>query len=126
MKAAKSWNIWIVLIAAACLLSGCHRSPAARKTKFARSGSEYFQQGKYREAAIQYENAIQIDPYFADAHYQLAQCLLKLKDWSGAYGELSRTVEIDPTNWNAQLDLGGLLVAGGRIPEAREHAETVL
>jgi tetratricopeptide (TPR) repeat protein len=39
---------------------------------------------------------------------------------------LLRTVDIDPDNKRAHLDLAGLLLAGGKREQAREHAQAVL
>ncbi len=44
--------------------------------------------GQYREAEIQFENAIQVDTRFPDAHYRLAQVAMKLEQWPTAYQEL--------------------------------------
>src|ERR1700689_5333301 len=69
----------------ACLLltaffSGCPHDPNVRKQKYFDSGEKYFAEGKYHEAAIQFLNAPQIDPRFAQAHYELGQTYLKLGD----------------------------------------------
>jgi Tfp pilus assembly protein PilF len=74
----------------ATLFTGCSRDPEVRKQKYFESGSRYFDKGKYREAAIQYSNALQVDSRFAQAHYQLGQTYLKLHDWNRAFQELSR------------------------------------
>src|SRR6185437_4736907 len=58
------------------LLGGCKRDPQVAKQKYFDRGSSYFQSGKYREAAIEFQNAIQMDPRFEAAHYQLAQCFI--------------------------------------------------
>src|SRR5580700_4890175 len=86
----------ISLLTVACLLAGCSRNPEVRKKKFLEKGNAYFDKGQYREANLEYQNAIQVDPRFADAHYRLAQTLMKQGDWSHAYQELSRTVEYEP------------------------------
>jgi Tfp pilus assembly protein PilF len=54
------------------LLCSCARDPNVRKEKYFQSGQRYFEQGKYREAVIEFGNAIKIDPNFAQAHHQLA------------------------------------------------------
>ncbi|HET9306893.1 MAG TPA: tetratricopeptide repeat protein [Candidatus Sulfotelmatobacter sp.] len=92
------------------LFAACTRDPNVRKQKYFDSGDKYFAQGKYREAVIQYSNAIQIDPRFAQAHYQLSQAYLKMGDSQRAYPELSRTVELAPDNYRARTDLANLLV----------------
>jgi hypothetical protein len=43
------------------MFTGCSRDPNVRKQKYLESGERYYEKGKYREAAIQYENAIQVD-----------------------------------------------------------------
>ena len=117
---------WWALILGASFLAGCARDPQVAKRKHLDRGDSYFQAGKYREAAIEYQNALQIDPRFAQAHYELAQCHLKLANWQQAYQELMRTVSLQPENSKAQLNLGSLFLAGGRFLDARFRAETVL
>jgi len=93
-----------------------------RKQKFLESGDRYFSQGKYREAAIQYSNALQIDSRFARAHYQLGQTYLKLGDGSRAFQELSRSVDLAPDNYRAHIDLANLLVTA-RNPDGSPNAD---
>src|SRR5262252_7662267 len=110
MKSRSAFRFSFILAIVAGMLSGCSRDPNVRKQKYFASGQQYFQQGKYREAAIQYSNAIQVDPRFADAHYQLGQTYIKLQQWVRAYQELSQTLEINPDNFQAQADLTNLLI----------------
>src|SRR5215470_19045854 len=80
----------------ALAFTGCTSDPNVRKQKYLESGQRYFDKGKYREAAIQFSNAVQVDSRFTEAHYQLAQTYLKLQEWTRAYQELSRTLELEP------------------------------
>src|ERR1700736_2319365 len=109
-----------------CLLTGCFRDPNARKQKYLDSGTRYFQQGKYPEAAIQFGNVLQIDKNFAAAHYQLARCFLRQSLFSNAFRELSIVVDLEPKNWQAQLDLANLLFEGRRFLDARDRATLIL
>src|ERR1700678_1945101 len=95
----------------AALLTGCTRDPNVKKQKFLESGNRYRDQGKYREAAIQYLNAVQVDPRFAAAHYELSQACLKLKDFNCAFEHLRRTTDLTPDNYEAQSQLANLLVS---------------
>ena len=85
----------------------------------------YFGKGKYREAAIEFQNVVKIDPKYADAHYQLAHCYMKLGMWAATYSELNRTVSLTPRNWKAQNRVGECAVchpafwAGGRKGKPR-------
>ena len=103
-------NLFMICCVVAALLSACSRDPNVRKQRYFDSGEKYFAETKYREAAIQYSNAIQIDSRFAQAHYQLGQSYLKLGDRNRAFPELSRTVELAPDNYRAHTDLANLLL----------------
>jgi tetratricopeptide (TPR) repeat protein len=100
----------IVACSLVAILTACNRDPNVRKQKYLESGNKYFAEGKYREAEIQYRNAIQLDSRFAQAHFQLSQTYLRLGDSNRAFGELGRTVELDPANYRAHTDLANLLV----------------
>src|ERR1051326_8001319 len=65
--------------------SACSRDPNLRKQKYFQSGRNYFEKGKYREASIEFVNAIKIDPRYAEAHHQLAETYLKLQQPQSAY-----------------------------------------
>ena len=54
--------------------------PTCASRNILESGNRYRDEGKLPEAAIQYQNAIQLDPRFAEAHYQLAETYLKIDD----------------------------------------------
>ncbi len=131
MRHGRLFRLVLTLGWIAILWSGCTRDPNARKQKYFESGQHYFEKGKYREAAIQFQNAIQIDNRFGDAHYQLSQAYLKLNEWSNAFIELDRTVQLQPENYPARLDMANLLIAGSqedrsRLSQAQEQIDTVL
>ncbi len=116
----------VVLFVSLTLLSGCFRDPNVRKHKYLESGERYAAQGKDREASIQYWNALKIDKNFADAHYALAQTYLHMGAIGSAYGELQKTVALQPTNYKARIDLGNMLLGGGKIDDAQAQANAVL
>src|ERR1700687_6456345 len=113
-------------VAAICLLAaltGCSRDPNVRKQKYLESGQRYFDKGQYREAEIQFENAIQVDSRFADAHYKLALAAMKLQQWPTAYQELCATVQLQPDQYAAHLDMANLLIMGRQFNDAKEHLD---
>jgi tetratricopeptide (TPR) repeat protein len=127
-KVMKRSAIGLLLFATllSVFITSCSRNPNIRKQKYLESGKKYYEKAKYREAAIQFSNALQVDPRFADAHYQLAQTYLKMGSYPAAYQELRRTVDLQPDNTRAQLDIGNLLLAGRQFDEAEKHAQGVL
>ena len=116
-------HLLLVCSLAATLFTGCSRDPNVRKQKYFESGERYFARGKYREAAIQFSNAVQVDPRFAQAHYQLAETYLKLRDFNRAYQELSRAVELAPDNYPAHVDLANLLISARDLKQAQTHLD---
>jgi tetratricopeptide (TPR) repeat protein len=120
--------VFLLLVAASivCFSTACTRDPKVRKQKYMDSGNGYMKQDKYREAVIEYANAVKIDPTDANAHYLLAQAYIKAQIWNGAFAELMRAVEIQPGMLTAQLDLGNLYLAGRKNTEARQKAQFVL
>ena len=120
-------SLWVVMLfVAVALLAGCHGDPNVRKQKYLESGKRYSAESKYKEAAIQFQNALKIDKNYPDAHYELAQAYVHLGQFSAAYGELARTVALQPTNYKARIDLGNLLLAGGKIDDAQAQANAVI
>lgn len=114
-----------LLLAITTFLVGCSRDPNVRKLKYFESGQRYFEKGKYREAFIQFSNAVQVDPGYADAHYHLAQACLRLERWTPAYEELIKTLEIQKWNYSAHLDLANLLIAARDFKQAQEHVDVL-
>ena len=52
------------------LLAACASDPNKEKRAYLNSGEKYYKAAQYKEAVIQFRNAIQIDPRFAAAHAQ--------------------------------------------------------
>ena len=116
---------FVVLFAALAFLAGCHRDPNVAKQKYLESGNRYSAEGKWREALIQYANALKIDKNYPQAHYALAKTYLHMGQYGAAYAEFERTVELQPANEEARIAVANLLLAGGRIDDAQAQANTV-
>src|ERR1700730_13537089 len=108
----------VVVISILLCACACSRNPQARRDKFLQSGNRYFEKGKYPEAAIEYRSAVQADAKSAEAHERLATAYMKVSSWEGAVKELERTVELQPNNTGAQLNLGNILFAGQDLEQA--------
>jgi tetratricopeptide (TPR) repeat protein len=104
----------------------CKGDPNVKKQKYLESGNRYLDKKQFKEASIQYQNAIQIDPNFATAHYKLAQAYLGTGNFRGAFTELRKTVDLKPDDLQAQLDIGNIYVLSGNWFEAEQAANQVL
>src|SRR5882762_7926361 len=125
MSRCSALRLRVAGLVLALLFTGCSRDPNVRKQKYFESGTRYFDKGKYREAAIQYSNALQVDSRFAQAHYQLGETYLKLHDWNRAFQELSRSVELAPDNYAAQVDLANLLISTRNWKQAQPYLDVL-
>src|SRR5260370_34943138 len=105
---------------------GCHRDPNVQKQKYLESGERYAKDGKYKEATIQFSNALKVDHNFAEAHYELAKAYIKTNSMLQAYSELLRAVDLRPNNVEARIDLGNMLLAGNQAQRAADQANPVL
>jgi tetratricopeptide (TPR) repeat protein len=119
-------RFFILLASGIIAMVGCSRDPNVLKQKAFDSGNKYFDVGKFPEACIEYQNAIQIDAKFVAAHEKLADCFLRREMWSSAYQELARVVDLEPGNFAKRIELGNLLLAGRQFKEAQDRAQLVL
>ena len=119
----------LVWLFASCLLltlAGCKSDPNLKKQKFYQSGLKYLEKKQYTEAAIDLQGAVQIDPQYADAHYQLSKAYMGLANWQLALQELQRTVELRPTDMQAQYDLGSMYLGMRDYSDAEQVAMVML
>lgn len=114
------------VVFALLVTSGCDRDPNVRKRKYLESGKHYEDAGKFKEASIQFSNALKVDHNYADAHFELGKTYLKLGAIRPGYQELFRAVELDPKNLPARVDLGSLLLVGNAVDRALEQATAVI
>ena len=108
------------------LSTGCKKDPNVEKQKYLESGIRYEKDHKLKEASIQFANAIRIDHNFSQAHYELAKTYLEMGTLMQSYQELLRTVDLDPSNVKARVDLGTMFVAGGVPDRAMDQVKAIL
>src|ERR1039458_306246 len=98
------------VVLALCLigLTACgSRSPQV----YIERGNKFYDAGKFDDAGIQYQKALQKDAKSGEAHYRLALVELKREKPIQAYGELRRAVELMPDHIQALSRLGQLALS---------------
>src|SRR5438105_3212614 len=80
-----------ILVAAAA--AGCSRDPAKASRASMAKGAQYVQSGKFKEAAIEYRNAIKQVPQSVEAHAKLADAAKGANDANTALIEYLRVAE---------------------------------
>jgi Tfp pilus assembly protein PilF len=118
----KRSSVVVLLLFVALAFCACKKDPQKAKAKYLASGEAFLKQKKYGDAAVEFQNAIRIDPNDAGAHYQLAQAELGRKDFRRAFLALQTTISKDPTRMDARLDIGRLYLAAGADPNAYPNA----
>ena len=74
--------------------------------------------GELDEAIVQYQNAVNIRPDYAEGHYNLANLLSKRGKPDEAIAEYHKALDIEPDKIDALNNLGNALVVKGAYREA--------
>ena len=118
----------ILLVCIAFLLAAITAcgSQEEKKMKFFEKGKTLYEQGDYVKAQLEFKNALQIDPKFADGYFWLGMIKQHEGNWKPAYGSFAKAAELDPDHLAAQLQLGRLLLLSRNTDKALEKAELIL
>ncbi|KKK81263.1 hypothetical protein LCGC14_2815250, partial [marine sediment metagenome] len=106
-------------------LAGCGSS-ADTSDDYVQSGNEYFDNGNYDKARLEYKNAIQIDPRQAEPYYRLALIDEQNKNWKQMFANLTTVEQLDPNHADALVKLGRLYLLGGQIDDALTRTNKAL
>jgi tetratricopeptide (TPR) repeat protein len=114
------------LIALVLLLVSCTKDPQKAKEKYLASGENYMKKGQFGDAAVEFQNAIRLDPRSADAYYQLAQAELGQHDGNAAYQSLEKAFALDQSRLDVRLERGRLYLAARDFQQAEEQANFII
>jgi tetratricopeptide (TPR) repeat protein len=84
------------------------------------------QAGKIEEAIAHYQQALRIEPDYAEAHYNLGNALKRLGRIPEAIAHYEQALRIKPDYAEAHNNLGNALKLAGKIEEAIAHYEQAL
>jgi tetratricopeptide (TPR) repeat protein len=115
-------------LAAAVVLTtaACSKDPEVAKREYVRSGDTYVANKQYREAIVEYRNAVQQDPRFGEARSKLAEAYFQAGDIENAFREYIRAADLLPNDVTAQLKAGEILLAAKRYEDAKARADAAL
>jgi tetratricopeptide (TPR) repeat protein len=112
----------LIIVSAA----SCSRDPEVTKRKYVSSGDRYNAAKKYTAAAIEYRNALAVDPAFGEARFKLAKAYIAVDQQANALREAVRAADLMPKDPAAQLLAGKLLLAVRRNDDAKARALATL
>ncbi len=123
----RSIRLVAVMLAVLVGLASCSRDPNVVKKRYLESGNKYFDKGRYKEASIQYRNALKRDQKYGAAYYKLALVSLRVGDTGGAASALRRAVELIPKDqpdyWDATVKLSEVYLAFGKNDKGKLDKE---
>jgi tetratricopeptide (TPR) repeat protein len=106
-------------------LAACS-SPEEKAAKFYQKGVALLEQGQADKARIEFQNALQIKDDMVSAWFGLAHIAEQKGEWEKLFGFLNKVIDRDPKHLQAQLKLGRLLLAAGRLDRALAISDTTL
>src|SRR5579875_151581 len=113
-------------LSAAALLASCAMNPQKAKLEYLQKGEGYMKKSQYSSAAIEFRNALKIDPKYVDAYKQLTRAYIALKDGTDAYQTLNQAITAAPNDATLRLERAQLLLAGRQFDNAKQDIDFVL
>lgn len=106
-----------MVVLVALTLVSCRRDPNVAKKQYLESGNKYFDHGRYKNAAIQYQNAIKNDRKYGPAYYKLGMVYLKIKppQLNLAIHQFRRAVELLKGNQAYQEEYKDSMIQLGQL-----------
>ena len=102
--------------------------PYSESKRLYREGVKYALAGLYTQAVQIFQQALKLDPQFADAHFALGHAYSDMGRWQNAIDSFERAVKLNPKDLEAQdrLDEARDMLArqSGKKPEKKEISKT--
>ena len=108
------------------LASGCSQYKKYKASRIAERAKRYFKAGEYDNAKIEYLNLLRIDHQNATAFQQVGLIWTEQGAPLRAIPFLLTVRELAPQNIPPRLKLGQILLAIGRVDDARKEAQAIL
>src|SRR3989304_4287289 len=127
-KPATGFSVKILVVALCFFITSCG-GPEKKYTKHIEKGKEYYASSQYKEAVIEFKNAIQIKPNAPQAHYKRGLSDRKVGGPAyipAGFKSLVKATELDPGLLDAQIRIGELYFVSRDIVKASEKAQLVL
>ncbi|MFL0811269.1 MAG: tetratricopeptide repeat protein [Agarilytica sp.] len=93
---------------------------------FFEKGKKHYEANQFEPARIEFLNAIQRDPSYADAYFYLGLIAQRQGHIDIVYQMMMKASKLDNSNTKALLTVGELLVLGRQFGAAEEYADTLI
>jgi len=113
-----------VILAIAAVVPACEGFTCSQERikaiELANKGAEEFKNNLYDSAEKDLKQAIQTDPSYEIAYYNLGKVAQKQRKWDKAIEAFEQAVQRKPDNANYQYDLGEAYLSANRIDDAEK------
>ena len=114
----------VVLVIA--ITPACSADQETKKRQFVAAGDDFASRERFKEALVEYRNAVQVDPMWGDARLKLAGAYERVGDGANALNEYVRAADLLPNDVALQLKTGVYLIAARRVDDALARADAAL
>lgn len=115
----------LLLVLPFMLVVGCS-SPEKQANAYYEKGMALLKEGKPDKAQIEFKNALQIKKNMGKAMYGMSLVAEQKGDWQQLFNLLTGVLEQDPKNLEAQVKLGRLLLAAGKLDKALDASNKAM
>lgn len=114
------------LLCGALTVVGCSSDPEQAKLAHLQRGNELAARKEYRQAIIEYRNALRYDARYGEARLRLGEAYSATGAKDRAVAELVRAADLMPDSAEAQIKAGNALLVTGAFIDAEARADAVL
>jgi len=102
------------------------RETYSESKRLYKEGVKYALAGLFTQAAEIFQQAVKLDPDFADAHFALGHAYFDLGQWQKAAESFQRALELNPNDTEAQkrMDYARNMLTGGPVKEKSKKKES--
>ncbi len=125
MKRQARWTIAFLLVLGLGS-SGCGLADDFRMNRHLKKAEQYYTEGKFKEATIEYRNVLRYDPENLDAVKKLGLAYYQSGQIGEAFPPLRRYHDQNPGDLEVRLKLGTIYLLGRAPERAREQAAAIL
>ena len=102
-------------------MAACSGGRSEFKHRAQQLGKRFTRKGEFKAATDYYLRALEIDPAYADAHFNLGTAYVKTNQWQAAVEQYAVGLKYDPNNARARHFLGQMYVRGDDLGKAIEQ-----
>jgi tetratricopeptide (TPR) repeat protein len=115
----------VIAIAALLWFGGCD-SPKDLEAKYIANGKALYESGDLAKAAVEFKNALQIQPASLESQYYLGLIAEKQNNFDAASAAFQKVADADPKNFEANRKAGQYSLMSGNADGTKRYARALI